>query len=143
MSADNKPQPTEDDLLANAIPIEEIEDIEEAPPVTGKPVLEAPKAIDLDESDQLEHREIRTFDTHKVTDVSDTWKRRPKHDTNGATHSRTFIAKLRMDAIEHLDHQVNEWLDQHPDFTVKFSTVTTGILSGKLREEALFMTVWV
>ena len=142
MAPDKKNQPVDDDLLANAIPIEEIEEIE-AVPATSKLEPEVPKPIDLDEAIQVEHREIRTFDTHKMTDVSDTWKRRPAPDTHGATHARTFVAKLRQDAIEHLDHQVNEWLDQHPEFTVKFSTVTTGILSGKLREEALFMTVWV
>ncbi len=143
MAPDKKPTPSEDDLLANAIPIEEIEEVEEIT-LPGKPAEpEAPKAIEMDDNAQVEHREIRTFDTHKVTDVSDTWKRRPDPRSNGATHSRTFVAKLRQDAIEHLDHQVNEWLDQHPEFTVKFSTVTTGILSGKLREEAMFMTVWV
>ena len=73
----------------------------------------------------------------------ETWNRTPNTTGQGAIHVKTFVSKLRLDAIERLDQQVNEWLDAHPQYEVKFVTTTTGQLMGKIEEPAIFMNVWV
>lgn len=137
--------PSDDDLLAKAIPIDQIELSDEPPTATIKPVAVEPEptAIDFDNQAELtEHHEIRRFETKK-TSVDEHWKQKANVTGQGARHVRTFVTKLRLDAIEHMDEQINQWLDAHPDYEVKFATMSTGILSGKLREEAVFMSVWV
>lgn len=71
------------------------------------------------------------------------WERRPNANGTGAIHVKTFVTKLRLEAVDHLDQQVNEWLDAHPEYEVKLVTTTIGTLVGKNTEEALFMNVWV
>ena len=71
------------------------------------------------------------------------WDRTPNVTGTGAIHVKTFVSKLRLDAVEHLDSQVNEWLDAHPEYEVKFVTTCVGSLVGKNTEEAMFMSVWV
>ena len=86
-------------------------------------------------------RTIRTFGDVKKAEAQ--WKRKPNKTGQGATHIRTFVSKMRLDAIEHLDQQINDWLDEHPELEVKFCTVSHGTLTGKTKEEAIFMNVWV
>lgn len=129
-SLNPSPKSNEDDLLANAIPIEDLEEDAQA----------VPEAIDL-VSDDAPGKEIRSFDTRKRQ--TDRWARQPNKDGSGASHVKTFVTKLRLDAIEHLDSQINEWLDTHPELEVKFATSTIGALIGKTTEPAMFVTVWV
>jgi len=127
---------TDDELLANAIPIDTT-DLESISDEDLVPIeLETtPMGSTSGES------KIRTFGPMSKTMKQ--WKRAPKKTGTGATHVKTFIAKLRMDAIDHLDEQVNQWLDEHPDYEVKFVTQSVGPLKGKTIEEALFLCVWV
>jgi hypothetical protein len=69
--------------------------------------------------------------------------RMPNADGKGAVHVKTFHAKLRVDALDFLDEQINQWLEEHPEYEVKFSTATIGALVGKTTEPALFVMVWV
>jgi len=148
----------DDDLLANATPIdaieeaEEIEELVEIEPVGGKAQpsgegaaekeREEMTAIELTEDEEgAPTKEIQTFDRHKSWHAD--WKRQPNKTGTGATHMRTFVTKLRLDAIEHIDEQINEWLEENPELEVKFATSSVGILTGKLKEEAMFVTVWV
>lgn len=123
----------DDDLLANAIDISSLEAEEE----------EALEEIELEEGDGSDGqpRAIRTFGDNIRT--AKTWKRQPNADGSGATHVRTFVSKMRLDAIEHLDEMINDWLDEHPELEVKFVTTSHGILTGKTKEEAMFVSVWV
>jgi hypothetical protein len=74
----------------------------------------------------------------------DAWKRSPNVTGSGAIHMRTFHCKLGDDAIGYLDQQVNEWLDAHPQYEVKFVTSNVGEWSGKLGKEFhLVVQVWV
>ncbi len=127
---------SEEELLANATPIE----IDEVDEQTLEP-------IDLaDESDRLdtgsEASKIRTFAENKQV-YHHKWERKTTKTGNGATHVKTFVCKLRLDAMDHLDDMINEWLDAHPDCEVKFVTTTTGELKGKITEPALFVNIWV
>jgi len=132
------------DLLAHAIPIDQVEQEEQLQEVGDSDETDA---IDLEGGDSrsadpvVTAKKIRSFDQHRRQ--QENWKRSTNVTGQGATHMRTFISKLRLDAIEHLDEQINQWLDQHPDYEVKFVTTTVGTLIGKLKEEALFMNVWV
>lgn len=74
----------------------------------------------------------------------DTWKRSPNANGRGAVHMRTFHCKLSDDAFGYIDQQVNEWLDAHPQYEVKFANTTIGEFQGKLGKEFhLIMQVWV
>lgn len=72
------------------------------------------------------------------------WKRTPTITGHGAVHVRSFHCKLSEDAMSFLDHQVNEWLDAHPEFEVKHVCTTSGEWQGKIGREAhLIVQVWV
>lgn len=147
----------EDDLLAGAIPIDQLEEVEEVedleevsessppPPPTAGSASEI-EAIDLADDDDEEdsaNREIRTFGKEKKEDDDSRWNRQPDPTGAGGTRCKTFVAKLRLDAIEYLDEQVNRWLDAHPTYTVKRTSASIGILKGKEKEDAIFLTVFV
>jgi hypothetical protein len=156
-------KPSDEELLAAAIPIdvsaeEELEAIEE--PV----ILEESEQDKIDNINEGERPKARTEAEAGAIELVDTvpegpsrikrsdygashrqtvWNRQPNKDGRGATHCKTFVVKLRMDAIENLDAQINEWLDAHPELEVKFSTSAIGVLVGKINEPAMFIQVWV
>ncbi len=142
MSDDPKPsKPIDDDqLLANAIPIDLNET--DANDGTDHDADElAPIELGEPSSSVVGSNKIRTFDTRKRHEEH--WNRSPNLTGSGAIHVKTFVAKLRLDAVDHLDQQINEWLDNHPEYEVKFATKTIGKLVGKNTEDALFVSVWV
>ncbi len=74
----------------------------------------------------------------------DTWNRTPNTPGTGAIHVRSFRTKLSDDALAYLDQQINEWLDEHPQYEVKLVTTAIGEWSTKLGKEAgLIVNVWV
>ncbi len=73
----------------------------------------------------------------------DEWNRTPNVTGQGAIHVRTFHAKLTEDALRYMDQTINEWLDAHPQYEVKFVNAAVGTLTGKLKEPALICQVWV
>jgi len=151
MAQDHKPK-TDDDLLADAIPIDpaDLEELEEVADVRdaishGAEDL-APIELDATLEDEgaegtQSGRTIQTFGP--AVKHEDKWHRTPNTPGTGAIHVKTFVTKLRLDAVEHMDQQINEWLDAHPQYEVKFVTESVGKLIGKNVEEALFVSVWV
>lgn len=74
----------------------------------------------------------------------DAWTRSPNLTKTGAIHVRTFHCKMSDDALGFLDQQINEFLDAHPQYEVKFSTVCVGEFQGKMgREVHMIVQVWV
>jgi hypothetical protein len=71
------------------------------------------------------------------------WNRTPNVTGTGAIHVRTFHSKLTDDALVYMDRCINEWLDAHPQYEVKFVTTSIGTLTGKLKEPHLVCQVWV
>jgi hypothetical protein len=71
------------------------------------------------------------------------WNRTPNTTGTGAIHVKTFHSKLTDDALIYMDQVINEWLDAHPQYEVKFVTTSVGILTGKLKEPHLICQVWV
>ena len=57
--------------------------------------------------------------------------------------SASFHCRLTGDSLEFLDRQINEWLDNHPEYEVKMVTSSMGTWSGKLKEPNLIVNVWV
>ena len=73
----------------------------------------------------------------------DDWTRTPNTTGAGAIHVKTFHGKLTDDALAYMDRCINEWLDQHPQYEVKFVNSTVGTLTGKVKEPHLICQVWV
>ena len=71
------------------------------------------------------------------------WSRTPNVTGKGAIHVKTFHSKITSDALIYMDQSINEWLDSHPEYEVKFVNSTVGILSGKLKEPAVICQIWV
>ncbi|MEM9883405.1 MAG: hypothetical protein AAF800_10845 [Planctomycetota bacterium] len=132
---------SDDDLLANAIPI----DLSEEDESSGGADELTPIDISQDPADGNTNQQskIQVFGEAQRKAHADHWNRTPNATGSGAIHVKTFVAKLRHDAIDHLDEQVNTWLDAHPEYEVKFVTTSVGKLVGKISEDALFMNVWV
>lgn len=74
---------------------------------------------------------------------SENWKRKTNVTGSGATHVRSFHCKLNSESLEYMDQQINEWLDNHPDYEVKMVSSSVGEWTGKIKEPALIVTVWV
>lgn len=86
-------------------------------------------------------RKIRTFEKRGGHQTD--WTRQPNVTGAGAIHVRTFHSKLNSDSLAFMDQTINEWLDAHPEYEVKFVTSTIGEFTGKVREPALICQVWV
>ncbi|MEO0515312.1 MAG: hypothetical protein AAF086_08475 [Planctomycetota bacterium] len=145
---------TDDDLLANAIPIDLSGEDEEQHAKLKAPDdgIERSDNVDLSPievdtegltADPNQQSKIMIFGEAERKAHADHWNRTPNSTGSGAIHVKTFVAKLRLDAINNLDEQVNNWLDLHPEYEVKFVTTTVGKLVGKISEDAIFMNVWV
>ena len=102
-------------------------------------------AIELAEGDEGAGdgtSKIRVFGEMKRHE--DEWSRKPNADGKGAIHVKTFHAKITPDSLEYMDRQVNEWLDAHEQYEVKFVTATIGPFTTKTtKEPALLLNVWV
>ena len=70
------------------------------------------------------------------------FKRGLQLDGTGAIRCRTFHCKLTEGAVEFMNNQVNEWLDQNEQITMKFATSTIGMFEGKHTEPNLIVTVF-
>lgn len=84
---------------------------------------------------------IRTFERARAEER--VFTRKPHSPGTGAVHVKTFHSKLTEDALRYMDETINEWLEQHPEFEVKFVTSTIGIFTGKLKEPQMITQVWV
>lgn len=74
---------------------------------------------------------------------TESWKRKTNVNGTGATHVKTFHCKLNSESVEYMDQQINQWLDEHPDYEVKFVSSTVGEWTGKIKEPAMVVSVWV
>lgn len=141
---DNNGHATDEELLSQALPMPSEDDSDQIT-LDEDHELDPIEVGDLSAGDidpsEMTSTKIQAFGVRKVH--AEHWQRTPNTPGTGAIHVKTFVAKLRMDAITHLDTQVNEWLDNHPEYEVKFVTTAVGTLFGKNKEDAMFMNVWV
>lgn len=86
---------------------------------------------------------IRAFEQRMGRHEEKGWSRTPNNPGTGAIHVRSFHCKLNSESLEFLDQQINEWLDAHPQYEVKFVTTGVGEWVGKVKEPNLIVQVWV
>lgn len=60
----------------------------------------------------------------------------------GASRCRMFHCRISQGAVDFMVNQMNEWLDENEDVTIKFSTTTIGLFEGKHTEPNLITTVF-
>lgn len=70
------------------------------------------------------------------------FKRPLRPDSIGGTRCRVFHCRLSEGAVEYMNNQVNEWLDESDDIVVKFANSTIGLFEGKHTEPNLILTVF-
>ncbi|MHC4456630.1 MAG: hypothetical protein ACYS0I_05975 [Planctomycetota bacterium] len=58
------------------------------------------------------------------------------------TSVKTFFTKLSPGAMEYLDEQISEWLQQNPGIRIHRTNITTGDVAGKNVEPNIIITVW-
>ncbi|MFZ4576684.1 MAG: hypothetical protein ACOYN0_20065 [Phycisphaerales bacterium] len=73
----------------------------------------------------------------------ETWKRPANNTGTGAVHVKTFHGKLNEESLAFLDQQINEWLEAHPQYDVKFVNSTVGEWQGKTKEPQLVVQLWL
>jgi len=115
-------------------------------PVKPKPIEDDP--IELFEEAPIEQnpsapgpKKIVAFGV-QAAHADRVYKRKPYADGKGACRVRSFHAKYSEQGIEHLDDMINDWLELHPEYEVKFTTTTVHTFEGKIREPALVVNVW-
>ncbi len=59
-----------------------------------------------------------------------------------ATRCRTFHCRLNDTSINHMNQQINEFVDTHEDVQIKFATTCIGVVEGKHSEQHLFITIF-
>lgn len=155
MPSNDLPPPLPDDaLLKGAIPIDDADELVDPPdeePIPLREVTEpaAPPArarldLTIEPLPSTQHlAPAAPAAASAAAHPADRFTRKTNLTGKGATRCKTFIAKLRPDAIDNLDRQVNAWLEEHPDYEVKLVTTAIGELMTKTKEPALFMTVFV
>lgn len=69
-------------------------------------------------------------------------KRGVSGPTEAATRIRTFHSKLTPAALAHMDDQINEWIDSHPEIYIKTVNTTVGPFEAKHVEQHLIVTIF-
>lgn len=127
-----KPKPTledEDISLDDTLPLD---------------VSDAPVPVAAGAESGATPSKIKTFEQRLGAGRhEDKWSRTPNSTGTGAIHVKSFHCRLTGDSLEFLDQQINEWLDEHPQYEVKMVTTGIGTWSGKLKEPNLIVNVWV
>ncbi len=83
-----------------------------------------------------------TLGHHAEADDDSRFKRPLDPKSPFASRCRSFHCKLTDGALEFLNMQINEWLDQHPDIAIKFARSDVGMFEGKHKEPNLVLTLF-
>ena len=79
---------------------------------------------------------------HSLADHEKEYKRTATMSGNGACHIKSFHCHLSDDGLRHLDTRINDWLDAHGQYEVKFVTSNIGLWDGKTKDPELIVNVW-
>ncbi len=127
--------------------------------LTAQETTEEPKPVDaggVDSADSAEAEDINISDIASsaikpfaapdlVTPPSATqhkFKRHLQHNVCGAIRCRIFHAKLNDGALQFLQDQINDWIDQNPEVDIKHLNTNVGIVEGKSSEPHLVITLF-
>lgn len=58
------------------------------------------------------------------------------------TGIKTFFTKLHPGAVEFLDEQITNWLNNNPGVIIKRTNTVTGPMQGKKTEPNIVITIW-
>ena len=62
--------------------------------------------------------------------------------TDRITGIKTFFTKLHPGALQFLDEQISNWLQENPGIVIKRTDTTTGEIQAKKTEPNIIITVW-
>ncbi len=124
--------------------------------LTADETPEAPTPVEGSEEDSTETEDIMISDiaapaikpfasTDLVTPPSATqhkFKRHLQHNECGAIRCRIFHAKLNDGALQFLQDQINDWIDQNPEVDIKHLNTNVGVVEGKSSEPHLVITLF-
>lgn len=114
-------------------------------------VLDLMEPIPLDDDDKGDTRVEMSDSVIAVTaqtlNIAKAWdesrfNRKLDPKAGSATRCRLFHAKLSDGAIDYLNGQINEWLDQNADITIKFANSVIGPFEGKHTEPNIILTLF-
>ncbi len=99
--------------------------------------------IVLDDVDtEAPSTQVRAFGAASVETREPEYQRPLLKDTRNATRCRTFHCKMSDASFRHLNLQINEWIDAHPDVEIKFALSNVGIVEGKHADPHLIVTIF-
>lgn len=107
----------------------------------------APIELDEDEDDSA-GTDMSSTRVHSLTGstlgagLQTQFKRALQPKSPYASRCRTFHCRLSDGAVDFMTNQVNEWLDENEDVSIKFATSTIGLFEGKHTEPNLILTVF-
>ncbi len=70
------------------------------------------------------------------------FKRHLQHNECGAIRCRIFHAKLNDGALQFVQDQINDWIDQNPEVDIKQLSTNVGVVEGKSSEPHLVITLF-
>ncbi len=70
------------------------------------------------------------------------FKRHLQHNECGAIRCRIFHAKLNDGALQFVQDQINDWIDQNPEVDIKHLNTNVGVVEGKSSEPHLIITLF-
>jgi len=84
---------------------------------------------------------LKTFGVAEGEGHKTEYKRALNNTGTGATRCRLFHSKIALSSLEHMENQINEWLDDN-EIEIKQVGHLVGTLEGKRPEPNLLVMVW-
>ena len=127
--------------------------------LTANDTPQAPPPPDISEVDSIDSAEAEDINisdiaaptikpfaaSDLVTPPSTTqhkFKRHLQHNECGAIRCRIFHAKLNDGALQFVQDQINNWIDQNPEVDIKHLNTNVGVVEGKSSESHLIITLF-
>jgi hypothetical protein len=110
-------------------------------PVLKRPVI-SEEPIELEADDVAAPTKSKIVAFGEVAHTSHSWKRPTHKNQTGAVRVRSFHCRLSEQGLEYMDHAINDWLENHPDIEIKFTSSVVGQFDGKIKEPALILNLW-
>lgn len=70
------------------------------------------------------------------------FKRAATMDLSGAIRCRMFHCRLSDGAIDFMQNQINEWMDENDNIAIKYAISNIGLFEGKHTEHNLILTLF-
>jgi|SRR5271170_7885145 len=110
-------------------------------PALKRPQL-AEEPIELEADDVAAPIKNKIVAFGDVAHATHSWKRPTHKNQTGAVRVRSFHCRLSEQGLDYMDHAINEWLENHPDIEIKFTSSVVGQFDGKIKEPALILNLW-